>query len=748
MSSQDTANHNKAVPNGHVNGQANGRRSNGHNGDDGSASILWRHPDPESTNMARFMRHVSQKYSSSLQQPLSLYQDLYQWSVTDIDAFWATVWDFCGIKASRRFDCVLPPPADPAAQGRPSMFPRPDFFQGATLNFAENLLFPAGEWVDKSQTAIITVTEGRSDGDDNDNLRETSWAELREAVRQCANSLRAFGLTSNDIVAGFVSNHVEALVAMLAAASIGAIWTSISPDTGVSAVLDRLGQLRPRVLFADNAMLYNGKDWSSKAKTAEIVADLAAQGLELVVIIESLPGSDLGLDELRQQGRRAESWDTFLSASSASDAPLRFEQLPASHPLYILYSSGTTGLPKAIVHTAAGTLIQHKKEHSLHCSMTAASRLLYYTTTSWMMWHWSVSALAVGASLVLYTGSPFKPHGYLSLPRLLAQLRVTHFGTSAAYLSTLEANNVRPVKDLGSGFDLSALEAIYSTASPLPPSTFSFVYEAFPARVNLASITGGTDIISLFGSPCPLVPVRVGEIQCPGLGMALEVVDSASSEEDPQFVDPPGSPGELVCVKPFPCQPSTFWGKTGNEKLRDAYFTRFTPPTGPIWAHGDFIRLVPHRNSTPGLVMLGRSDGVLKPSGVRFGSAEIYNILTRFFASTIVDSVCVGRCRPGIDKDETVCLFLVMQSGHEFVPGKTDKEIQKVIREQLSPRHVPGVIVECGTGEGEGVPKTGNGKKIEVAVKQVLSGLPVRVNASVANPGALEWFRRWAEANP
>lgn len=472
------------------------------------------------------------------------------------------------------------------------MYPRPDFFEGARLNFAENLLFPttltegANVIVDDTAVAILTVTErytGNGEG-----LRETTWAQLREDVRRCANALRAAGLQKGDVVAGFVSNHVESVVAMLAAASIGAIWTAISPDNGVSAVLDRLAQIGPKVLFADDGVVYNGKAWPSTDKTVEIVTALVAAaaagdkkekgGLELVVVIGTLPKTDAattatgqGIEELKGKVGRVETWDGFLDGSGGGalqDEPLRFEQLPPSHPLYILYSSGTTGLPKAIVHTAAGTLLQHKKEHILHCSISSRSRMLYYTTTSWMMWHWSVSALAAGASLVLYSGSPFKPHGHLSLPRLLSQLRVTHFGTSAAYLVTLEANNVRPVED--PTLDLSPLEAIYSTASPLPPSTFSFVYEAFPKTINLGSITGGTDIISLFGAPCPLLPVRVGEIQCAGLGMAIQVVDSASDADDPRPVDPLEAPGDLVCVKPFPCQPLTFFGPGGDEKYRAA----------------------------------------------------------------------------------------------------------------------------------------------------------------------------------
>ncbi|KAI1133819.1 acetoacetate-CoA ligase [Hypoxylon sp. FL0543] len=662
---------------------------------------LWRHPNPESTQMYKFLLHVNAKYGLDIKD----YPSLYKWSIENISDFWGDVWHFCGIKASRPYEYVLPHNA--------SMFPRPDFYSGALLNFAENILFPEKADIAESSVALITATEVEGQ------LVSTTWAQLREAVRQCSNALRSAGLKPKDVVAGFVSNHVQALVAMLSAAAIGAIWTGISPDSGVSAVLDRLVQIEPKVLFADNGVVYNGKSWSSTDKTSKIVDELKPKGLELVVVINNVQDVSLDLEALNSKGLSAKEYEGFLR--SGRGEPLKFEQLPSSHPLYVLYSSGTTGLPKAIVHTALGTLIQHKKEHFLHCSMDSTSRMLYYTTTSWMMWHWSISALACGTTLVLYSGSPFKPHGYLSLPRLLSSLKITHFGTSAAYLATLETNGIYPVRSL----DLSHLQAIYSTASPLPPSTFSFVYEAFPAHINLASITGGTDIISLFGAPCPLLPVHVGEIQCAGLGMAIGVVDSISG------MPTPGEDGELVCTQPFPCQPLTFWGPNGEAKYRASYFERFDG----IWHHGDFVRI---DTNTGGLTMLGRSDGVLKPAGVRFGSAEIYNVLTKFFGSEIEDAVCVGRRRE-TDRDETVCLFVVMAERKQFTPELRER-IKDVIRKELSPRHVPGVIEQCGAG----IPKTGNGKKIEVAVKQILSGINIKTNASVANPEALAWFKEWA----
>jgi acetoacetyl-CoA synthetase len=620
------------------------------------------------------------------------------------------------------------------------MYPRPDFFAGALLNFAENMLFPKNNSPADSATAAINVTE--LEGSE----KRASWGELREAVRRSSSALRAAGVKPNDVVAGFVSNHVEAIVASLGAAAVGAVWTGISPDNGVGAVLDRLVQIAPKVLFADNGMTYNGKKWVSTEKTLQVVDGLKDHGLELVVVINNVDAG-LGLAELSEKGPKAVDYDEFLkSAPSAEDEPLKFEQLPPSHPLYVLYSSGTTGLPKAIVHTALGTLLQHKKELYLHCSVDHTSTMLYYTTTSWMMWHWSIAALSCGATLVLYTGSPFKPHGYLSMPKLLAKYKATHFGTSASYLTALETNNVflvpqqqqngtheNGVKQIGHKengeeakeekvesevLDLSHLQAIYSTASPLPPSTFAFIYKSFPSRISLGSITGGTDIISLFGAPCPLLPVYQGEIQCAGLGMAIGVADSASPTLE---LLPNGKEGELVCTQPFPCQPLTFWGPGGDAKYRASYFERFEEkeeekgaaatngngehapkPSRLVWHHGDFVRIGAR---TGGLTMLGRSDGVLKPSGVRFGSAEIYNVLTRHFAAEVEDAVCVGRRRAS-DRDETVCLFVAVRDGHAFSPDLADR-IRVVVRTELSPRHVPAVVEEAGGG----IPKTGNGKK-------------------------------------
>lgn len=608
------------------------------------------------------------------------------------------------------------------------MFPRPAFFDGSTLNFAENLLYPAAA-PDENTTAIIGATEA--------DREYISWKELRESVRKCANALKEAGLQTGDRVAGFVGNHANTVVAMLAASSIGAFWTGVSPDTGVHAVLERLKQIEPKILFADNASLYNGKVHGSHAKVAEIVSSLP--NLEHLVLFE--PQSlDFNLDQVRPEHGKAVTYTDFLSAVRDPAAPLEFASLRPDHPVYILYSSGTTGAPKPIVHGSLGTLLQHKKEHLLHCEIRPGDRLFYFTTTTWMMWHWLVSGLASGATIVLYDGSPFRPFdteggkGEMAMPRLIDELQITHFGTSAKYLSMLEQAALNPSKHPHRPVGLKTLKAIFSTGSPLAPSTFEYIYSSIHPDIMLCSITGGTDILSLFCSGCPILPVYKGEIQCRSLGMAVSVCDYAGND-----ISASGEPGDLVCTTPFPAQPVMFWppGPAGLEKYRKSYFDVFGPK---VWHHGDFVRLNP---KTGGVVMLGRSDGVLKPSGVRFGSAEIYNVLLKNFADDIEDSLCVGRRRDGIDSDETVVLFVKLTPSTSINLPELAARIQGVIRKELSPRHVPGIIDACPE-----IPVTSNGKKVENAVKQILCGLNIKIGASVANASCLDWYREWASEHP
>lgn len=572
-----------------------------------------------------------------------------------------------------------------------------------------------------------------------------SWKELRDRVRQCANALREAGLQSGDRVAGFLGNHVNAIMAMLATASIGAFWTGVSPDTGVHAVLERLRQIEPKILFSDNASLYNGKVHDAQAKVQQIVSDLP--NLELLVVFQTIKSHPLNLTELQPGQGKTYSYDAFLSTASNPSAPLEFASLEPDHPVYILYSSGTTGAPKPIVHGALGTLLQHKKEHVLHCDIHPGDRLFYFTTTTWMMWHWLVGGLASGATIVVYDGSPFRPfdteggNGEMAMPRLIDELQITHFGTSAKYLSILEQASLNPTKHPHRPVSLQTLRAIFSTGSPLAPSTFEYVYNSIHPDIMLGSITGGTDILSLFCSGCPILPVYKGEIQCRCLGMAVSAFDYTGND-----ISTSGEPGDLVCTRPFPAQPVMFWppGPGGAEKYRKSYFDVFGPS---IWHHGDFVRFNPQ---TGGVVMLGRSDGVLKPAGVRFGSAEIYNVLLKHFAEEIEDSLCVGRRREGIDSDETVVLFVKLPSRDDSdalssttLSSDLAARIQAMIRKELSPRHVPGVVAACPE-----IPVTSNGKKVENAVKQILCGINIKIGASVANAACLDWYRAWVAENP
>ncbi|KAL4945874.1 hypothetical protein BDV06DRAFT_183970 [Aspergillus oleicola] len=687
------------------------------NGSPAMPQELWRHSAPESTQIYHFMKETAEKHGLEFNN----YNDLWQWSISEPAKFWEDIWLFTAIKAHKPYNHVM--------GSETLLFPRPQFFEGARLNFAENLLYPASS-PDENTVAIIDATEV--------DREYISWKELRERVRKCANAMRGAGLQEGDRVAGFLGNHANTVVAMLATASIGAFWTGVSPDTGVHAVLERLKQIEPKVLFADNASLYNGKVHSAAAKTSQIVSELPK--LETLVIFSTIISLDIDLKDIMLSNGKAYTYPDFLATASNPAAPLEFASLPPEHPVYILYSSGTTGAPKPIVHGSLGTLLQHKKEHVLHCDIRPGDRLFYFTTTTWMMWHWLVSGLASAATIVLYDGSPFRPldpedgSGEMAMPRLIDELKISHFGTSAKYLSMLEQAGLNPTKHPHRPVGLQTLKAIFSTGSPLAPSTFEYVYSSLHSDIMLGSITGGTDILSLFCSGCPILPVYKGEIQCRSLAMAVSVYDYAGND-----VSPSGESGDLVCTRPFPAQPVMFWppGPAGAEKYRKSYFNVFGPS---IWHHGDFVRVNPQ---TGGVVMLGRSDGVLKPAGVRFGSAEIYNILLKHFADEVEDSLCVGRRRDGIDTDETVVLFVKLASQAESLPADLATRIQATIRKELSPRHVPGIVDVCPE-----IPVTSNGKKVENSVKQILCGLNIKIGASVANATCLNWYRTWAAQHP
>ncbi|KAL8803783.1 MAG: hypothetical protein Q9182_002993 [Xanthomendoza sp. 2 TL-2023] len=579
------------------------------------------------------------------------YDHLYQWSIQNLSTFWEHVWHFTGIVASHPFSEVV--------AAKALLFPPSTFFPGARLNFAENLLYPACQ-PEESSLAVIAASE--------ESRENVTWKQLRDRVRLCATILAYLGVRKGDRVAGYLANHTNALVAMLGTTSIGAVWTAISPDTGAHAVLDRMQQIEPVLLFSDNAVKYNGKVHDVHDKLVDIAAGLLS--VKAVVVFETVLEVDFHLDDIPVPSGSPFMYNDLTRAVSSVLAP-DFLQLPPNQPVYILYSSGTTGKPKCIVHGAIGTLVQHKKEHDLQCNIRPGDRFFYFTTCTWMMWHWLVSGLSTGATLVLYDGSPFRPldadgTGELAMPRLIDELQITHFGTSAKYLSVLEQKNTMPTTKLS----LMSLKAIYSTGSLLAPSTFEVTLVEFQGK---------------------LIPTNAAEIQVRGLGMAVEVWDYQGND-----ITGTGDPGDLVCTKPFPSQPVTFFGEDGQERYKKSYFETFQG----VWHHGDYVRLNPR---TGGLVMLGRSDGVLKPAGVRFGSSEIYNVILKHFPC-IDDSLCIGKRRPD-DKDEIVVLFVKMAAGCTF-SEQLVQEVKNTVRKELSARHVPDIIDECPE-----IPVTTNGKK-------------------------------------
>ena len=486
-------------------------------------------------------------------------------------------------------------------------------------------------------------------------------------------------------------------------------------------------------------MTYNGRVHPTHSKISSVVAELSS--VKNLIILDTVANHEFDLLSIKKHpGTTVETYASFLGKGDSS-RPFRFTYLPPDQPVYILYSSGTTGVPKPIVHAALGTLLQHKKEHRIQASVQPGDRVFYFSTVTWMMWHWLVSGLASGATIVLYDGSPFQPHKEMSMPLLIDELGINHFGTSAKYLSVLEQAQTFPREASPKSATLNSLKSIFSTGSPLAPSTFEYVYKNLSPPsphpgVLLGSITGGTDILSLFGAPCSILPVYSGEIQCPGLGMAIRAFSA-----DGKDITATGEPGELVCTVPFPCQPCIFWppGPSGEKRYKSSYFEVFNDAKSghPIWHHGDFVRFNP---ATGGIWMLGRSDGVLNPMGIRFGSSEIYNLLLKHFSTEVEDALCIGRKREQ-DVDEEVVLFLKMAKDQKFTNELVEK-IKGVVRKELSARHMPKIVAECPE-----IPVTTNGKKVEGAVKQILSGMNIKTSASVANASCLDWYRDFAKAH-
>ena len=605
------------------------------------------------------------------------YASLYAWSIEAPTDFWDAVWQFCGIESAVGYRCVL------REAGR---MPGAKWFEGATLNFAENLLAPAREG------PALKFANERGDH------MTLSWSELRRQVASVAARLRALGVSRGDRVAAFIANRPEAVVAMLATASLGAVWSSCSPDFGADAVLDRFGQIRPKVLFATDGYFYNGKSIDSMPSVRAIAARLPELAAVVIVPYRSAAPDIAGL-------AHAELFDESLAATRE----LVFEAVAFDAPLYILYSSGTTGVPKCIVHGVGGTLLQHRKEHVLHTDVKPGDVVFYFTTCGWMMWNWLVSALASGATLMLYDGAPSHPDPGV-LWRLAERERIAVFGTSAKYLSALEKSGYEPLAH----HSLPALRSILSTGSPLAPASFDYVYAKIKEDVQLASIAGGTDLISCFALGNPLLPVYRGELQCRGLGMRVEIYTA-----DGRSVR--GEKGELVCTAPFPSMPIGFWNDADGRKYHAAYFERFAN----VWHHGDYAELTAH----DGLVIYGRSDAVLNPGGVRIGTAEIYRIVEQL--PEIAESIVVGQ---DWGDDTRIVLFVRLQPG-ATLDAALERRVRAAIRRRASPRHVPAKILAVAD-----IPRTMNGKIVELAVREAIHGRPIGNRDALANPEALAFF--------
>ena len=640
--------------------------------------ILWR-PSPDRvarSNLTRFMRYVKENCG----REVSDYDQLYQWSVTDIAGFWEAVWNFCGIIHSKPYESV--------ATGLEEMLGA-RWFSGARLNFAENLLRCRDD-----RTALIFRGEAG-------HRKSLTYAQLYDQVAGLARAMKNHGVKPGDRVAGFMPNMIETVTAMLAATSIGALWSSCSPDFGIKGVLDRFGQIQPRILFTADGYFYNGKAIDSLSRVAGILKEI--DSVEKVVVVPYLSENpDLS------QVPRAVSYSSFIPPGPAGE--IDFAQLPFDHPVYVMYSSGTTGVPKCIVHGAGGTLIQHLKELVLHTDLGREDAIIYFTTCGWMMWNWLVSSLAVGATVVLYDGSPFYPQPDI-LWKVAEEEGISVFGTSAKYLASAEKEGVRP----GRTYGLGALKAVLSTGSPLSVDSFDYVYREIKRDLCLSSISGGTDIISCFALGNPIGPVYKGELQTRGLGMRVESFDG---EGKPVL----GQKGELVCTAPFPSMPVGFWNDPEMKKYKGSYFDVYEN----VWRHGDFIEITPHG----GVIIYGRSDATLNPGGVRIGTAEIYRQVESL--PEILDSLVVGQ---DWDNDVRVVLFVKPAPGHQLT-GELAGKIRALIRENASPRHVPAKIISI-----KDIPYTINGKKVELAVRNVIHGKPVLNQDALANPESLEYYK-------
>ena len=619
------------------------------------------------------------RVAADWQVELADYPALYEWSVAESEKFWISLWDWAGVIGARGDVALIDGDRMPGAQ----------WFPEARLNFAENLLRRRD-----AADALVFWGEDRV-------KRRMSFAELHAAVSRVAQALRAAGVGEGDRVAGFMPNMPETIVAMLAATSLGAVWSSCSPDFGVRGVLDRFGQIEPKVLFTANGYFYNGKAHDSLARVAEIAAQLPS--LQRVVVVPYTEGEPALPAALAKGIALAD----FIAPFAAGE--IDFARLPFNHPLYIMFSSGTTGVPKCIVHGAGGTLLQHLKEHRLHVDIRDGERLFYFTTCGWMMWNWLVSGLAAGATLLLYDGSPFHPDGNIIFDFAAAE-GMNVLGTSAKFIDAAHKQAVVPARS----HDLSALRSILSTGSPLAPESFDYVYRDVKPDVCLSSISGGTDIVSCFALGNPVLPVYRGELQCRGLGLAVEVFDDDGKPLRREK-------GELVCTKPFPSMPIGFWNDADGSKYHAAYFDRFDN----IWCHGDYVELTEH----DGLIIYGRSDAVLNPGGVRIGTAEIYRQVEQL--DEVTESLVIGQDWEG---DVRVVLFVTLREGIALDEALIAR-IRQQIRANTTPRHVPAKVVQVAD-----IPRTKSGKIVELAVRHVVHGREVKNKEALANPQALDLF--------
>ena len=645
-----------------------------------SAAPQWT-PDAgrkSDSRMQSFLKQVEDSFNIQIKD----YHELWQWSTDNIPDFWSTVWDFCDI-IGHKGQTVLT---------NPDQMPGACFFPEAKLNYAENLLRRRDEG-----KAIIFRTEN---GDD----RVLTFADLYESVSRLQLAMITAGVKKGDRVAGYLPNMPEAIVAALATNSIGAIWSSASPDFGVKGVLDRFGQIEPKILIGVDGYFYNGKVIDCRDKIKDIQAELPSVETTLIIPFAE-PSPDLGM-----LNSTTCTWGDFTAPFKAQE--ITFTRLPFNHPLFIMFSSGTTGKPKSIVHGQGGTLIQHLKEHQLHCDIGRDDAVFYFTTTGWMMWNWLITALASEACVMLYDGSPFYPG-----PEALWDFAQDHdcklFGTGAKYIDALRNEGIAPDET----HDLSALKILCSTGSPLVHESFDYIYGSIKSDLHVSSISGGTDIISCFVLGNPISPVYRGEIQGPGLGMAVDVFD-----EDGTPLPPGAGSGELVCTKPFPSMPVYFWNDIHNDKFHSAYFETYPG----VWAHGDWIE----KTGNDGFIIHGRSDATLNPGGVRIGTAEIYRQVEQI--PEVRESLAVGQKRDG---DERVILFVVLNDSFKLTDDLIHK-IKKQIRAGASPRHVPARILSVND-----IPRTKSGKIVELAVRNIIHNRPVKNVDALANPEALEEYK-------